>query len=60
MQCLWIDTPEDSASQSCESFLWGISSRFPLVSHFDLPHSEPIFGLSLYLLMCAYTSLSQD
>ena len=54
------DTPADSELQSCESFLWDISSRVPLVSHLDLPRSESIFGLSLYPLACAHASLSRD
>ena len=40
--------------------LWGISSRFPLANHFDLPGSQPIFGLSQDPPLCAHTSLCQD
>ena len=29
----------------CESLLWGISSRFPLASHFDSPHSKSASGI---------------
>ena len=36
-----------------ESLLWGISSRFPLTNHFDLPSSKSIFGVSQDFLMCA-------
>ena len=43
-----------------ESLLWGISSGFPLTNHFDLPGSEPIFGVSQDFPMYARTSLSQD
>ena len=35
-----------------KSLTWGISSRFPLVNHFDLPDSEPLFGLSQGPLVC--------
>ena len=35
-----------------KSLTWGVSSRFPLVNHFDLPVSEPLFGLSQGPLVC--------
>ena len=40
--------------------LWGISSGFPLASHFDLPGSQPLFGLSQDPPLRTHTSLSQD
>ena len=40
--------------------LWDISSTFPLASHFDLPGSESIFGITQDPPMCAYTPLGQD
>ena len=40
--------------------LWGISSCFPLASHFDLPGSQSIFGISQNPSMCMCTSLRQD
>lgn len=43
-----------------KSLLWGISSGFPLASHFDLPGSESMFGISQAPPMCARASLSQD
>ena len=43
-----------------ESLLWGIPSRFPLASHFDLSGSESILGIFQYPPMCAYSFLSQD
>ena len=42
-----------------ESLLWGIPSRFPLTSHFDLSGSESAFGISQNPLMCACSSLCQ-
>ena len=29
-----------------KSLIWGISSSFPLVSHFNLPGSQSVFGVS--------------
>ena len=43
-----------------KSLIWGISSGFPLASHFDLPGSAYIFGISQSLSMHAHTFLSQD
>ena len=43
-----------------ESLLRGISSRFPLANHRDLPGSKSVFGISQDLPMCARASLSQD
>ena len=43
-----------------ESLLWGISSRFPLTNHFDLPDSKSVFGVSQDRPTCAGTSLCQD
>ena len=43
-----------------ESLLWGIPSRFPLASHFDLSCSESILGIFQYPPMCAYSFFSQD
>ena len=42
-----------------ESLLWGISSGFPLVNHFDLPGSLSIFSISQNPPMCAHASFSQ-
>ena len=59
----WIDTQADSEGESLsaslwqfELLLWGISSVFPLASHFDLPGSRSMFGLSQDPLGCAHTS----
>ena len=52
-------------SRQFELLLWGISSRFPLASYFDLydsqikPHKS-IFGISQDPRVCAHTPLSQD
>ena len=43
-----------------ESFMWGISSRFPLADHFDLPGSKSIFAICQDFPMCSCASLSQD
>ena len=43
-----------------ELLLWGISSTFPLGSHFDFSGSQLIFRTSLYLSMCVHKSLSLD
>ena len=43
-----------------ESFIWVISSGFPLANHLALPGSESVFGLSQDPLMYACASLSQD
>ena len=43
-----------------EPLLWGISSRFPLDNHFDLPASEFIFGLSQEPPMYVYSCFNQD
>ena len=43
-----------------ELLSWGISSGFPLASHFDWPGSQSICSVSQDLPMCAHTSLSQD
>ena len=43
-----------------ESLLWGISSRFPLANHFDLPGSKSIFGVSQDFPMWVHASLRQD
>ena len=43
-----------------KSLIWGISSGFPLASHFDLPGSAYIFVISQSLSMHAHTFLSQD
>ena len=43
-----------------ELLLWNTSSEFPLVSHFDLPGSLSIFGISQDPHMCVHASLSQD
>ena len=40
--------------------LWGISFGFPLVSHFDLPGPQSIFGISQNPSMSMHTSLRQD
>ena len=42
-----------------ESLLWGIPSRFPLATHFDLSGSESVFGISQNPLLCACSSLCQ-
>lgn len=38
---------------------WGVSSRFPLACHSDLPGSEYLSDMSQGPPMCAHTSLSQ-
>ena len=43
-----------------ELLLWGISSRFPLVSHADLPGSQSMFGISQDLPTCIHAPLGQD
>ena len=43
-----------------ELLLWGISSGFPLASHFDLLGSQSIFGISQDPSNCVCPSLSQD
>ena len=43
-----------------ELLLWGMSSRFPLVNHFDLTSSQSIIGMSQDPTMRTHTSLSQD
>ena len=35
-----------------KSLTWGISSRFPLVNHFDLPDSESVFEISQHPPIC--------
>ena len=50
----------DAPSWKFESLLWGISSRFPLANHFDLPGSESVFGIAQDPPMCACAFLSQD
>ena len=62
---MWIDTRAGSERElgsrgSLESLLWGISSMFPLTSHFDLPGLKSTFGVSQALPMCARASLRQD
>lgn len=49
-QCAWIDTWAGSERAAClwqfKSLLRGISFSFPLPSHFDLPGSQSIGGIS--------------
>ena len=37
----------------------GISFGFPLANHFDLPHLQPIFGLSQDPSICAHAFLAK-
>ena len=67
VQYVWVGTPGDSEEESLvtsfwqfELLLWGISSRLPLVSRFDLPGSQSVFGVPQDPSMCTHTSLSQD
>ena len=57
---MWIDTRAGServvTSWQFESLLWGISSGFALASHFDLPGSKSIFGIS-QIFPCVRTHL---
>ena len=53
---MWIDTWAGSESQFYAHFFW----VFPLASHLALPRSESVFGVSQGVLLCVYTSLSQD
>ena len=64
---MWMDTQADSEGESLSCTLmaiWitfmGVSSKFPLASHFDLPSSRSIFGVPQDPSMCAHASLSQD
>ena len=65
---MWIDARADSGRDSLQVAPWrqselllrGISSGFPLTSHFDLPGSQSIFGDSQDPPICVDTSLSQD
>ena len=49
---MWIGTQADSENPRVapewqfKSLIWGISSGFPLVSHFDLSGSLSLFGIS--------------
>jgi len=58
---MWIDagrpTERVTPLWCLKSLTWGISSRFPLVSHFDLPGSESLFGLSQGALVCVCVSV---
>ena len=60
----WADPEKEShwvaPSWQFVLLLWGISSRFPLISHFGLPGSQSIFGASRNPPMCTYASLSQE
>ena len=47
-------------SRQLELLFLGISSRFPLAKHFDLPGSQSIYGISQNPPMCAHAFLSQD
>ena len=66
IQYVWIDTWVDSRVAesrphgSLNYFYGVVSSRFLLASHFDLPGSQSIFGISQDPPMCEDTSLSQD
>ena len=67
IQYVWIDTQagservaESRAHWQFELLSRGISSGFPLTSHFDLPGSESIFGVSQDPPTCVHASLSQD
>ena len=42
-----------------KSFIWGISSGFPLTNHFDLPGSWSIFGISQDSPVCMHAPLGQ-
>ena len=64
---MWIDTWAGSEScvlvvdssrlnQFYAQFFW----VFPMASHLALPGSESVFGVSQGVLLCVYTSLSQD
>jgi len=67
VQYVRVGTPGNSEGESLvtpswqfELLLWGISFRFPLVSQFDLPGSQSIFGVPQDPSKCVDTSLSQD
>ena len=62
MQWVWIDTWAERLLPSWQfkSLIRGISSGFPLASHFDLPGSESIFDLSQNPPVSVCPSLGQD
>ena len=43
-----------------KSLLWGISSRFPLASHFDLSGSVSACGLSQDPPVCVHADICQS
>ena len=60
---MWIDRQAGSEWEKdtllwwFKSFLWSISSGFPLANHFHFSGSESVFGLSQDLPLCACVSL---
>ena len=65
VQQVWIDTWVDSRKSLSRMLMvvWitfmGISSVFPLASHYDFPGSQSIFGVSQDPPKCAHACLSQ-
>ena len=55
-----MGTLRGTPSWELESLLWGICSKFPLASHFDLPGSEYVFGISRDPPMCLCISVKMD
>ena len=55
----WTQSYCVAPSLQFELFLWDISSRFPLASHFDLLGSQSIFGKSQDPPICVQASFSQ-
>ena len=62
MQWVWIETWAERLLPSWQfkSLIRGISSGFPLASHFDFSGSQSVFDVSQDPPMCAQASLSQD
>ena len=52
--------PESRPHGSLNHLYGAFFSGFPLASHFDLPGSQSVFGISQDPPKCAHTSLSQD
>ena len=53
------ESPQVAHLWKSELLLWGISSKFPLDDHFDLPVLQSIIAVSQGLPMYAHTTLSQ-
>ena len=60
-----MDTQADSEGESLSRtlvafwILWGVSYKFPLATHFDLPSSQSIFGIPQDPSMCAMHLLAK-